>query len=113
MGNLAPASRAKECAQKYAVPVRQILEHRATFPGQRLSFEILIETQEASQGLELGARITRTGLYLKQLTYRESGCTFLQLQDDPKTHPQELEKLFNNAFGVSVLRWTTVLGGKD
>ncbi len=71
MGNLAPTSPATEYAPTYAVPVRQILEHRATFPGQRLSFEILIETQEAWQGLELGARIARSCLHLKQLTYRE------------------------------------------
>lgn len=93
------------------VPVAQILETRAAFPKQQLSFDILLETEEAWQGLDLCARIARKGLLVTNLVYRKPGRILIQLRDDPATHPAELVALMGSAPDVTVVRWTTVLGG--
>lgn len=92
------------------VPVAQILNTRAAFPSQQLSFDILFETGEAWQGLELCAGVARMGLLVTSVVYRKPGRILIQFRDDPEIDPAELVALVNSAPQVTVVRWTTVLG---
>ena len=93
------------------VPISQILDSRTSFPSQQLSFEILLETTEAWQGLELCARIALRGLPVTSVIYRKPGRIFLLFQDVRAIDPREIAALFASASQVFVSRWTTVLGG--
>lgn len=101
----------QEWANTSRVPVAQILDSRAAFPSQQLSFDILLESDEPWHGLELCAQLTRKGLLVRNIVYRNPGRILLQFQDDRSITAQELARLFDSSSQVCVSRWTTVLGG--
>ena len=96
----------------FSVPVGQIRDVRANFVGQPLSFEILLESNQLWQALELCTRIARTDIRLAHLTCQRKGSVYLRLEDDLSADLQDLAFLFSSTPNVSVLRWTTVIGSK-
>jgi hypothetical protein len=91
------------------VPATQIHAARETFPGNSLSFEVLLETRAAWQGFDLCAKIARGGYHVTQVSYRENGSLFLRLRDNGAKEPQDLARRFTRNSEVSIVRWTTVI----
>ncbi|MDV7143762.1 hypothetical protein R3X27_13830 [Tropicimonas sp. TH_r6] len=88
------------------VPVEDIRFARKTFGTWKLSFEILLETNGTSQGLDLCADLDRVGLQLKHVSFANNGCLQVRLADEGSVDPTVIEAVFDEHPGVSILKWT-------
>ncbi|WP_136440807.1 hypothetical protein [Pacificoceanicola onchidii] len=105
----------RDCAKTKtpSVPVDQIVEARRAFSTLPLSFEILLDADEAWQALEFCSKLARSEFGLAHVTYRDGSAVFLRLLDNPVAPAQELGALFAANPQVSLLRWTNVIGGNS
>lgn len=93
------------------IPTAQILEARRAFKAGKLSFEALIAFSNNVDAFKLCVRIARGGFNISRVSYRSSANMFLTIEDDSKNDPGELDTILSTSPGITVLRWTVILGG--
>ncbi len=93
-----------------AIPLRQIAETRSAFPSIRLTFDVLIETQDVLTGLRHCAEaFDRSGLKLLALRWAEGGRISCRLAESGGSDLTALARAFDGS-SARIETWTTTIG---
>ena len=97
-------------AESVKAPAAAIADARKSFANRPLNFEVMLEADAPAPAFDLCARLARAGVPVVHSGYRENGNLFLKLRDKSDLDVTAFCALFDDASGVKLLRWTTVIG---
>ncbi len=98
-----------DVSAKSRVPVARILETRASFPHNNLSFEVEFEAEELTALSDLVLLLARSGLLCDNVCYRRNGIVFARLCDSKSSNYRLMAAALAQLASLRLVRWTIIL----